>query len=562
MFFLKNELGVQDVKWSQLNKSNNHSAPNSPTESLLSLRPLSMTNNEPVSRNVSVEVHAAAVEPKDKVVDEPMEVILEANEDINSQKTIQNKNDGSLPVFSQDIANVSDRPEQTSSRSLRSKLAEKVSAVTLAEKTPENTKRLSSDNERLSTSLTDVINVSDKPEQTTSRTLRSKLAERTRKSCLKDDHVTIRSIDFQDSPKNEEAPKNKPTSPNSESFIISERALDEIMQVAEYADKGEKLVSEKEKSQPTTSKSLQSKNDKKENHVTICSMDFQDSPKPQETNKPASPPTQSFIASEHAIDEIMQLADKTNKKKSSGEFVMPAPVIEPKAQAEKKRDSGESNYSKSPSLFSDSSFMDGQICSILEKNVLDSMCMAEFEKSNLTLQNQVQQHISSSSDAAVVESKKAKAPKQVTPQTLVITPVTNKDDKVVKETTPTTSTCNDPKQMMMNWMEDSWDQAKNLPISIEKPANNKVVEADDSPSLLHMTTTRARATRLKTLAASQVALSRIQTSKTKAFDSPLIGSPKYLTRNIFDKDESERSPIAGIRTYNTRKILLPSATTR
>ncbi|XP_031783753.1 DNA polymerase theta isoform X2 [Nasonia vitripennis] len=563
---VKNELGVQDVKWSQLNKSSNHSVPNSPTENLASLQPLSMTNNEPVTRNVSVEVHAVAVEPKDKVVDEPMEVILEVNEDIDTQKTIRNKNDESLPVFSQDVVNVSDRPEETSSRSLRSNLAEKVNAVTLTEKTPENTKDIATDNQRLSTSLTDVINVSDKPEQTNSRTLRSRLAERSRRSCLKDDHVTIRSIDFQDSPKNEEASNNKSTSPNSESFIISERALDEIMQVAKHVDKSEKFSSTNEKTLQATSKSLQIKNNGKDNHVTICSMDFQDSPKAQETNKPAPPPTQSFIVSQRAIDEIMQVAEETNKK-SSGEFVIPAPVIDPKAQGEKKRDSGESNYSKSPSLFSDSSFMDGQICSILEKNVLDSVCMTEFEKSNFSQQNQGQQISNTvTHSSGTAPDKKAAAPKQLTPKTLFIASVTNENDKVVKETvsiTPTTSTSSDPKQAIMNWTEDSWDQAKNPPISTEKPADNKIVETDDSPSLLHVTTTRARATRLKTLAASQLALSKIQTSsaKNQVIDSPLIGSPKFLTRKIIDKDESERSPIAGIRTYNTRRILLPSTTT-
>ena len=367
-----------------------------------------------------------------------------------------------------------------------------------------NEEQISDFSRSLSLSPGDVINESDKPEAA-SRTLRSRLAEKT-KSFVKDDQFTVCSLDFEGSP-----------------------------------DFQEKVVQENKVDSQKVCKSLQ--------------------------NKGNSPVPESFLVTERALDEIMQIADKEKEQEQKKDqekeqekdiFTMPAPVIDNKVEEDKKRTSGGSNYSRSPSLFSDSSFMDAQLCSVLEKNIIEGSCLADFEKSNFTQPKRLSEKDSISiqttrnSDLVnnpnntdnsktlvnVENVTKPDAPKQISPR---------KDESKIDEAKQTT--------MPSTWIEDSWDQSKNV-----QPNKKKDEDAEtQSPSLLTSTRVRGRA---RPLLPSQLTISKIQstTRKKNAPESPLIGTPKpIMPKRVFDQDDVKKSPIKSIRTYNTRRPIVPIA---
>lgn len=173
------------------------------------------------------------------------------------------------------------------------------------------------------------------------------------------------------------------------------------------------------------------------------------------------------------------------------------------------RESITSHLSNSASLFGDSSYFDSQVCSMLDKNVIDSVLMAEFEKSNFT--------------PDVRESDKMQNSK-VTNHTLVDVKLDEncrKPPTPKKQSTPTT------------WADDSWDDSKNF-IKHQK---------SDEESPLLLITTRSRMNNLKKQTESMTVLQR---KDTPHLLSPTLSKTKEskTIENLIDKD---RSPIRRFR---------------
>lgn len=492
-----------------------------------------------------------------------MEVAEEQSDKEKTAKISEKENrlSKSLSFSSEDVVNESDKAQVTT------KPTEKTSTGDA----PEDAEQPSKNRESLSTSTGDVINESDK-QPTPPKTLRAKLAKRT-KSMSRIDHVTICSMDFQDvtNSRSKAPAKSKETSSktqkekssknktSTQSFLVSARAIDEIMQVAEQKDKDPSSAREEKPPRMAKSNSESSESF----FVSSGAIDeIMQVAEGQDKNpsKPASQPPESFMISARAIDEIMQVAEVADKNP----FTVPAPIVDPKADEEKKRASGasnRSNRSKSPSLFSDSSFLDSQMCSILEKNVMDLSCLAEFERSNFTQQNQAE--ASKKTTRPDKQQSSTDISKENKPAGSGSNKKSEKSGSNEAKSQAKKSRADDTKHTTtmppMTWTDDSWDQTRNLqqPGKAKDDAAKDKNEDSESPSLLSQSRARARVKP----SASNIALSRIQakSSKEKTPESPLIGSPRpIMPKRVFDKGDAERSPVAGVRSYNTRRPFMPS----
>lgn len=89
---------------------------------------------------------------------------------------------------------------------------------------------------------------------------------------------------------------------------------------------------------------------------------------------------ESFRFSERILNKAVEAVEKNMQPLVA---VIQNDVIRGPDKPEK-RESITSNLNNSASLFGDSSYFDPQMCSMLEKNVIDSILLAEFEKSNFT----------------------------------------------------------------------------------------------------------------------------------------------------------------------------------
>jgi hypothetical protein len=367
--------------------------------------------------------------------------------------------------------------------------------------------------EDLYLSSEDVINESDREPELGSRVLRSKLLEKT-KSLLKEGQImAIRSLDFHD-----------------------------------------KMGSRSEKS---VESQIRSKAEK------------------------------SFQVSDRALDEVFRNAEMENDK---GIISAPAPPPETKGseRREARISAASSNCYESPSLFSDSSFFDPQMCSILEKNVIDSDCLADFEKSNFTPENEAPDNIKAASrrmarggdSAGKANGKPGKDLKKLAlaevPVDLISNHNNSKDGRVTSQDTRTMRDRGlsesaakargnkaGPASEQLTWVEDSWDQVKYQRLVEDKYKRATSLSKGEgnsdsgSPSLLDKTCARGH---LRQLISSQIALSTIQakTAKDKKPDAAPMDSPKYIVRKrAYDKNNCDGSPIASVRTYNTRRPFMP-----
>lgn len=372
-----------------------------------------------------------------------------------------------------------------------------------------------------------------KNSEVTSKTLRSKLLEKTQNSSKKD-QVTLCTADFQD---NIEPCVEKSDQTNEEKNKIdsSKKASIRVLR-SNVSKKTQSILKDQ---------------------VSICTLDFESKidsrlEKSSEEAKIRKSPAnkenmqnlESFQVSDQAFEEAAQVVE--NKEHS---FALPTHLPSRKTNEELKRVSEGGNYSKSPSLFSDSSFLDGQMCSILEKNIIEGSCLADFEKSDFT-QNRESFRRTTRSGGKVSENPENLKSSTPTPAQAVEKNVEKPEMSVVnKPAEPTQSISR------MTWAEDSWEQTKNV-----LPKEPEEKKSSESPSLVTFRRTR---TRLRPLATDRSVLSDLQatTSKEKTLNSPLPNTPKSILRKrVFDKKASkDGSPIAAFRTYNVSKPIMPSS---
>ncbi|XP_011500903.1 PREDICTED: DNA polymerase theta-like [Ceratosolen solmsi marchali] len=577
---VQNELGVRDVQWSQIDNAS-QASPRSNCVDSTNLTTPNMMNGPRSSQMAYVEVHAVADEAKDKkrLDNERTDIAVNDSgaadmENICRGKKRLSKSSDSLFALSGRSINDVDRMQMYSDENLsagdsRSRFAkfskllpescgesrndrgdrhqmlsemlvEKTSSGIIMESTNDDGKEVSKNsevslmfsedlsnetaacklidetndsglvakaidksNDDPSASFDDVINESDKPE-IASRMLKSKLLEKT-KSLLKEGQITIRSIDFQD-------------------------RMDII----------------------TAMKSIE--------------------------NPTESEAKKSLGVSDRVLDDITSNAPMNEDK---GIISVAAPMSETKVTRKETRISAVSSNNSSPSLFSDSSFFDPQMCSILEKNVIDSEFLADFEKSNFASQNvasnetETCKRITRSGGSIGNKKQSVGSNKAATPRDVSVDPIREQnncnDARAEDLSTPrnnretSNNTMKNAKQIsdQLTWIEDSWDQIKNQRPIQDKyemaKKNNKNEENSDSgsPSLLNKTNARGH---LRQLISSQIALRTIQakTTKDKSPDVTAKDTPKYIVRKrAYDRNNSDDSPIASVRTYNTRRPFMP-----
>ncbi|XP_023248277.1 DNA polymerase theta [Copidosoma floridanum] len=514
---LKNELGVCDLQWSQNHKNGVQGSPRFSGINAISSNHLSLSNLLPLSRSPSFEVRTVTTEAViNKFEEKSMEVGEKNYKPSTSEKSIDNRNATaalknhnliSISKSSDKIENQVSITEELNSisKSLniterfvnenQATMMEKSFSDLEAKKTPENKTCISeSGSEILSTSLEDIINESDKI-QDASKTLRSKLAERT-KSFLKEDQITIRSLDFED-------------------------------EINSLIDQSPKIKQKPQRPVQSNAKSQ--------------SLD-------------------SFQMSERAISEIMQVVEKQNEDV----FQVPAPVVAARSEEEKKRTSIGSNSSKSPSLFSDSSFLDAQVCSILEKNVIET-CFTDSEK-NDTPPNSSKN--TRTRELPVNGKGSINSPSTLKQTTSICSTSTSKNVKnnpIDKNSSSAKvqqlyeSKTSDLKQisMPMTWNDDSWDRTGNIQPNKEKENVTDENLDKGSPSILHISKIRTR----RPLITTQIGPKKIEgtINKNRSRDSPLIGTPKpVLQKRASGKESAENKVVAcGIKNSSSHKANMP-----
>lgn len=463
------------MQWSQAIKNTSSSEIQSPRENSIALKSSSLLSIVTPSRSMSVEDRPATHEnsANEKSANEPVNVIPERNSDASVDKCLSISNDN-LFASTDEVYEM----EQAASDECRPKTNRTVSP---------SSEYASSQHEH---------------ECAGSRTLTTKSVEKSQKNSSQENYVSIHTQDFSENT-------------NSSNHI--------------------------EKAESTL----------KKNGVTISSQDFLQSMNSRSEEQPKinkSPNQESFLVSDRALDEMMQAVEK--QKDNEDPAPIPLPVINEKAKQDNQRTSGGSNCTKSPSLFSDSSFLDPQVCSILEQNVVDPNCFADFEKSDFTQQKmQLPDKRTDNSAAQVFKKPSAAIPDLAADNVNTIGQSISEVEK--NSSSEKLAQASGSKQVTqpLTWIEDSWDQTKNLPGNATTPKDleNKQDAEEQSPSLLQPF---RRKTRLKTVAATQAALSKIQAT-TRQENSPLVGTPKSILRHR-ELDKMRESPIKSVRSFETR----------
>lgn len=512
--------------------------------------------------------------------------------------------------FKDDADLLSDALSETNQRS-----TPKVDSRTLRSKFPEKSKKVveivplsSLDFEDEVDSSIEKTNSGKNKSRKPSKTLKSKLAEKLQ-NISKIDHVTLCTMDFQDrvdfkfekSGEKIEVVDHKNKSkvfsiaPESKSVQNTKNSSKDHFTVCslDFQDNVEEKINSKNDTTNTNNKSIKisrilrsniSKKTKspRKDQISVCTLDFaddinlpreksvqniQNSEKCQKSpaNKENLQASESFQIIDSVFQEVMNVAEKKEHS-----FALPAQLPAKKTNEELKRISEGGNYSKSPSLFSDSSFLDGQMCSFLEKNIMDSSCLIDFEKTDITegresnkIENSIRRATRSNGSVGNKNSESS------TPTSVRPVEIMNIQNNLEAEKPSETSVVKKPENVKskeytqsitrMTWAEDSWDQTKNI---LPNKVKDKVSGNDsgsDSPSLLGMTRMRSR---LKPLVSNQSVVTEVQAtaSKEKKPNSPLTNTPKsILRRKIFDKQITGGSPIAAFRSYNTSKTVLPGS---
>ncbi|XP_058794541.1 DNA polymerase theta [Phymastichus coffea] len=515
---LQNELGIRDMQWRQAHSNVNPSEPSSPDGNRIALKSSSILSIITPTRSISVQDHPVfqinlAIE---KTPDGPLKVFQKQSYDIvDKSLSISNEN---LSASTNEV----NENKQTESRNSHASATEYLSKA----------------NENASI-LPGIRVISQcKNQQSSSRILRSHSEKA--KSLIKDNHIAICTQDSLDS-------NNSPKLSKKENTLV----------------KGSHIaVSTQDFLKNTDSPNHQKKagSSLNKNCVTIRSQNFGVFQMEKQEKAQDNQMSESFVISECALEEMMQAVEKQNIKNT---VPMPVPIIDGKANYEKPRISAGSNCTKSPSLFSDSSFLDPQICSILEQNVIDPNCFADFEKSSFT-QQKAEATKTFANDRSIEVFKKTVTTPKLPDKSINIDNATppkrnnnesktkEEPDKKLNNTNRKNSSLDKCTQINclkkisqpLTWVEDSWDQSKNLPFNEKKSKEDKEKQ---SPSLLQ--TSRLK-TRLKTIAATQAALSKIQASTSQ---SPVISSPISVFRHqIFNK--IRESPIKSVRSYESRNL--------
>ncbi|KAJ8675482.1 hypothetical protein QAD02_011268 [Eretmocerus hayati] len=462
---VKNELGVRDVNWSQSSSSNSVSrnstiktAPVTPSDNAISLRPLSALSGMTSSRSPSIESRPSSFDQRLDATTTPVQpqttstLGRQTSGNILLNNCIPEEDIPTAPVTTitpstvqmLSMIRISDAPKPTSSSSpnpvneIRTSDANQ-SMCLFSQDIADQQQNFDQKDSPLAgncipSESQDVVNRSNEVQSqpTSHRSLRSRLNEKTRS--LVEDHMTINSADFRDSPEAPVKPNNKQQSP---SFQVTSQALDEIMRIVE------------------------------DNQARI-------EPVLTTTTIPTtSISTSTTISARNSIN--------TNNRVSAG-----------------------SNASNS--LFSDSSLFDAQAASILEKNVMNSTLLAEFEQSEFGSQ--------------------AKRGSNVPATTTEVSKKLNEKED---------STSQQQQQVPSTWTEDSWDVARNELVSNEENGSPSLLQQSRVKTRMHMTASSAW-------------------TRSRPIESPLIGSPKSvaLKRTLGTGAVGKISPLASAALARTR----------
>ncbi|CAB0034834.1 unnamed protein product [Trichogramma brassicae] len=559
---VKNELGLQDVKWSQNNDEGSSptspaSSCFSPTAEAISLQPLSLIqevtpqqpntciNAKEEENNFDSKVKTGAIEAQ--TLDKSMK-FTENNDAKQVTVELQNKlslghvdNRFSGDLISQDIINESDKEQpEKSTRTLRSRLTSKNKSVQKS-KTVTNMTIFTVDFQD------DLDSYFVESSQNTGMTLKSKINAQTARivekmeSLKKSKQISICSVDFQDSKMDGESVLQKVSKVNDditvENINFTENSLSKnppfnqkkclklnsniqtknvTLSSRNLRSRTIDIIESDDNHRVTHNEILKVENQKSDckvelenNLVSIRSIDFQDSDIKQ--IKPTKQDSEEFRVesflnmSSGALNELLKSTDK--KTDDADIFQKPTTLLNytPKVK-EKKRESASSiNSSKSMSLFSDSSFLDAQICSVLEKNVIEGSCLIDFENSEFSQNQRKSQNVPSTNSQSkeknsITSSQKISNINAV--EELLFSP--RKFRTFSNEKGSST-------QQQIRRTED--DQSKNIRTEGDKRVTKKTIIESDSKE-----------------------------------NSPTVTRSKY----IFARKSDEQSPIAGIRSYNKR----------
>uniref|UniRef100_A0ABD2WL81 DNA-directed DNA polymerase n=1 Tax=Trichogramma kaykai TaxID=54128 RepID=A0ABD2WL81_9HYME len=559
---VKNELGLQDVKWSQNNdEGSSPTSPSSscfsPTAEAMSLQPLSLiqevTSQQPNTcikakeeeNNLDSEVKTGAIEAQ--TLDKSMK-LTENNDAKQVTVELQNKlslghvdNRSSGDLISQDIINQSDKEQpEKSTRTLRSRLTSKNKSVK---------KNITVTNMTTCTAdfQDDLDSYFVESSQNTGMTLKSKISAQTARivekmeSLKKSKQISICSVDFQDSKMDGESVLqkvlevhdnitveninftennlSKNPSINQEKCLklnSNVQAKNVTLSSRNLRSRTINIVESDDNHRVTHDENLKVKNQKsnckvelENNLVSIRSIDFQDSDIKQ--IKPTKQDSEEFRVESFlnmSSGTLNELLKSTNKKTDDADkFQKPTSLLNytPKVK-EKKRESASSiNSSKSMSLFSDSSFLDAQICSVLEKNVIEGSCLIDFENSEFNQNQHQSQNVPSSNSQNKEKNLIISSPK--------ISNINAVEDLLFSPRKFRTFSKEKGSSMQQQIRRTEDDQSKNIRTEGDQRVSKKTIIASDSKE-----------------------------------NSPTVTRSKY----IFARKLDEPSPIAGIRSYNKR----------